>query len=976
MIKKEIEIKIKDSIKLEEVISNEVTLVKKGTSMEGCCPFCNEEKGFSIHFTKQIYKCFKCEEGGKGAISYLMKVKKMTYPEALRFCADRKNILIEEEQGKSLPIDKPEISFRDQQLAASGISEEAQKCTLANGEKINRYEAGAIDKRGAKKQGDDMLLNFVTLDGERTSYISSITSKPKVFIRRRLKHPEKVKDKSGNPIKYLQGKGSGNHLWIPEVTRRLYLEGTQIETLYVTEGEKKADKLSNHGMPSIGLTGIHNLSFSEEMSNEFKKFIEKCGVKNVVFQLDADWLDLSSKLDKPVDGRPRTFFSAVKRFRDYFIHYTKDGIDLNIYLATLKKNENGDKGVDDLLVNSLQGEEEKLLTDFESAMKDREGNGELVTCLNISTLSEYKLMSIWYLNDVYDFAEFYKEDLKKRESFKFGKQEYSFGEDGGLIHLNPLTADEQFWTVTTTSDRNGNSKKKYTFDYQNIRVFLRNKGFGRIVLPNGKSRFVKIEGKVVREVNHIYINNFVTTYAEEIGEMEVLRMLLRGGSQYLGPDKLEKIYEVKPNFIQPGPECQFLFFKNCFVKISSDETIQGKLDELPGYIWLDQIIDSDLELHGDPLIKVVRKDGKFLVGQSKEGEECEFLKFLERASDTNWKEFFELQETETGEKKWKQIKSQHRTKEQWNDFMLGLVSKICAIGYLLHQYPKKDEARAVICMDGLESEVGTSEGGTGKSIFGKALSYVLPVVYLDGKKKNLTDDNFLYEEVDERTRVLFFDDCRVNLDFEFFFGQITTGITVNGKGVKRYSLPAPKFLFTTNHAVNGEGNSFKRRQFLVSFTNWYNEFRTPKDDFGGILFDDWSQDQWNSFYNLIICSVQTFFKFGLKFSTTNDDLAVRKLRQKIGEDFIDWASTYFDKTGNRNKRIDKKEAYDNYMENYPLQRRFCSIRKFKLKLKSFCDYSDLQFNPNAAEGPGKDIKSNGLEYVVISDENFNASNDE
>ncbi|MCC6725553.1 MAG: DUF3854 domain-containing protein [Saprospiraceae bacterium] len=965
--------KIKDCTKIEDIITDFVNLKKSGASLNGDCPFCRQAKKFIVTPSKQIYKCFKCGKGGNSAIQFLIDYKKLSYPDALRYCADKKGILVEDM--KNSQTDLPDApSFREQQLRQSGIGEERQQCQLEDGTVINRYESAQIGKGWTMVPGDDLLLNYVDLDGQSSTYLHPETHKPVPFKRIRFKYPEQHKDKSGNPVKYLQPPKSGSHLWIPELARKAFRDSIEIETLFVTEGEKKADKLCIHGMVALGIMGIHNLSLDEKMSDEFKLFVQKCMVKQVVFLLDADWRDISNKEDKPADERPNTFFAAVKKFRDYFIHYNKMGIQLDIYLACLKKNANQDKGVDDLLVNSLKGSEDKLLKDFEMAKMDRQGKGEYLECHNITTMSEFKLKDLWLLNDVKQFAEFHKTVLSKREKFRFDKKQWAMDADGGVSINNPLLPEEQYWLIEETTDRSGNLKKRYHFDYQNIRIFLKNRGFGRLALSNGNYRFVMVDSKVVKEVNHVYINNFVTDFTEAIDEVEALRMLLRGGTQYLGPDKLEKLYELKLEFIQPEPNCQYLFFKNCFWRVTADGIMQGRLDDLPNHIWIEQLIDFEPILAQTPILDISMEGNKFMVKTSNEAENCHFLKFIERTSLFGWKEHFELVEKENGVKEWEQVTKFILTGKAQDEFVTHFVAKVIALGYLLHQYPNKSEARAIVCMDGLETEVGASEGGTGKSIFGKSLERLVKVATLDGKKHNLTEDNFIYEEVDERTKVIFFDDCRANLDFEFFFGQITTGITVNGKGVKRYTLPAPKFLFTTNHAINGEGNSFKRRQFMLSFSDWYNEFRTPKDDFGCILFDDdWDQAQLNLFHNFMACCIQTYLRFGLRYSTPSDGLEKRKLRQQIGDNLLDWATTYFDPTGNRNKRVNKKLAYDDFTENYPNEKKYCHARQFKKKLRLFCIYAGLQFNPNGQGGAGMDIKSNGREYFVLADENFDAN---
>ncbi|MEI6435800.1 MAG: hypothetical protein WCP32_13220 [Bacteroidota bacterium] len=56
------------------------------------------------------------------------------------------------------------------------------------------------------------------------------------------------------------------------------------------------------------------------------------------------------------------------------------------------------------------------------------------------------------------------------------------------------------------------------------------------------------------------------------------------------------------------------------------------------------------------------------------------------------------------------------------------------IGYVLHKYQDKSCEKAVIAMDGRLSEVGESNGRTGKSIVGFAIGEVVPQRYI-GKLK-------------------------------------------------------------------------------------------------------------------------------------------------------------------------------------------------------------------------------------------------
>jgi len=87
--------KIKEQNDIVDVISERVKLKKVGRNYTGLCPFHNEKSpSFTVSQDKQIYKCFGCGEAGN-VISYIMKDRNVTFPEAARVLAERANISIE-----------------------------------------------------------------------------------------------------------------------------------------------------------------------------------------------------------------------------------------------------------------------------------------------------------------------------------------------------------------------------------------------------------------------------------------------------------------------------------------------------------------------------------------------------------------------------------------------------------------------------------------------------------------------------------------------------------------------------------------------------------------------------------------------------------------------------------------------------------------------------------------------------------------
>ena len=87
-----------DTADVVDVVSDFVTLRRRGSNWVGLCPFHNDRTpSFNVSRAKQIFKCFSCGEAGS-AVSFVMKHEQMTYPEALRYLAAKYHIEIKERE--------------------------------------------------------------------------------------------------------------------------------------------------------------------------------------------------------------------------------------------------------------------------------------------------------------------------------------------------------------------------------------------------------------------------------------------------------------------------------------------------------------------------------------------------------------------------------------------------------------------------------------------------------------------------------------------------------------------------------------------------------------------------------------------------------------------------------------------------------------------------------------------------------------
>ena len=89
---------ILDTADIVDVVSDFVSLKRRGANWIGLCPFHNDRRpSFYVSRAKGICKCFACGEGGS-AVNFIMKHEQLSYPEALRYLARKYHIDIQEKE--------------------------------------------------------------------------------------------------------------------------------------------------------------------------------------------------------------------------------------------------------------------------------------------------------------------------------------------------------------------------------------------------------------------------------------------------------------------------------------------------------------------------------------------------------------------------------------------------------------------------------------------------------------------------------------------------------------------------------------------------------------------------------------------------------------------------------------------------------------------------------------------------------------
>ena len=155
MIDNETKERIIAAAKIEEVVGDFVKLHRSGSNLKGLCPF-HEEKtpSFMVSPSKNICKCFGCGKGGT-PVNFIMEKEHLTFPEALRYLADKYHIEIKEKELTSEEMKAQ--SMRESMMQVNKFAAEYFVKTLWNTDEGKSVGLSYLRSRGIT---DEMIKKF------------------------------------------------------------------------------------------------------------------------------------------------------------------------------------------------------------------------------------------------------------------------------------------------------------------------------------------------------------------------------------------------------------------------------------------------------------------------------------------------------------------------------------------------------------------------------------------------------------------------------------------------------------------------------------------------------------------------------------------------------------------------------------------------------------------------------------------------
>jgi DNA primase len=147
---------VMQTARIEEVIGEFVSLKRAGSNLKGLSPFTDEKTpSFVVSPAKQIFKCFSTGKGGT-VVTFIMEKEHFSFPEAIRWLADK--------YGIQIPEDAPEsaeqiaaTTERESLFIINEFAKEHFKERLHNSEEGNAIALSYFEERGFRK---DIIQKF------------------------------------------------------------------------------------------------------------------------------------------------------------------------------------------------------------------------------------------------------------------------------------------------------------------------------------------------------------------------------------------------------------------------------------------------------------------------------------------------------------------------------------------------------------------------------------------------------------------------------------------------------------------------------------------------------------------------------------------------------------------------------------------------------------------------------------------------
>lgn len=490
--------------------------------------------------------------------------------------------------------------------------------------------------------------------------------------------------------------------------------------------------------------------------------------------------------------------------------------------------------------------------------------------------------------------------------------------------------------------------------------------------------FVRVNDNIVYQEFPNTMRKFCELYMIEKGQPVEVIDLIKSTTAFTDKN-LMSLDPIALNFENFTHDSQQYYFDNVFAEVTAEKIEYKTYKNLNTYVWNDKIVRHTLVKNDlSPFFEYYKdENGKHRVNILR--KDCEYMNFKINTSRVHWRKELEehfAHDPEAGKKYHEEnrfrLTSDHLSDEENNEQETHFLSKVFAVGYMLHKAKIRSFARMLYIMDNAEKESDEERnGGSGKSMIMDGVDCLLRNRFrVDGMNENLQTDRFLWDGVTKETDYILIEDLAAKYDIQFLYNVITSSITVNQKHSSPFELDffiAPKIALTRNFGLRNLVRATLRRILFITTSDYYhplshgyNEERRVSHDFGHDLFA-WPKDskQPSIHFAYLLQCLQFYLKHrSNEILSPSGNIDINNMHAAIGDQFKDWADNYFVETIQDPEDPDNPEAkilgtLNEYVLRANMQESYAKVagkyaktsRNFKESLKLYCKLRGWELNP-------------------------------
>jgi hypothetical protein len=427
-----------------------------------------------------------------------------------------------------------------------------------------------------------------------------------------------------------------------------------------------------------------------------------------------------------------------------------------------------------------------------------------------------------------------------------------------------------FYTIIIGYDKDGvETIKDVNIEHKEFINVLLTMGYRRYDLKNKTSILVRVKNRIVEQVSvqqiqdefMQYLDNLNTNEVAPLVKKKIIEKFYRQVSSFFNEVKLSLLVDSSEQFIfnKDNASEAFVYYKNGYTKVDSQQWLLCDYSTLTGYIWSNQIIDREFTT---------------LTVKTLVDSPPDFMQFTKNISGT-----------------------------------LERFQSLCTIaGYNLHDFFSA-KLKATVFTDSSLSD--GANGRTGKTLFAQALGQIRNYTEINGKDFD-PNDKYKYSKCTIETQILHNNDIKPNLNFDAFFNDITEGITVDKKNQQPFQLRV-KYIISTNKTIRIDSASSRDRSIEFEMAEHYSDILSPVDEFKNRFFDEWTAEEFNRFDNFMMMCIQQYLQNGI-IKPAEINLKQRKFRDETCPEFVEWITR---QTIEPNTRYNRTEWHANFLNEYP-----------------------------------------------------------